>query len=387
MIYFDNAATTLRKPSVVWRAAAQAMETCGNPGRSGHKAAMRAAEVVYDCRCLAADFFGLPDPQRVVFTMNATHALNIAIKSCMKGGGHAVISGYEHNSVVRPLEGMDGDGVTYTVAQSPPFDAEKAYNAVADAITEETRCVILTHVSNVFGFVLPIEKVDALCRWRGIPLIVDASQSAGVLPLDLSRLQGTAFVCMPGHKSLYGPQGTGILLCCKEVSLYNVLEGGTGSFSMEKRQPDVLPDALESGTLNVPGIAGLREGLRFVSRRREEIRQRENELVRRAAEGLSAIPGVTVWHDLACQSGVLSFRADWADPAELSERLSARGFCLRAGLHCAPLAHESAGTLPEGTVRAGFSAFNTGRELEIFLKTVENLRKSPETAKITCFRY
>lgn len=387
MIYFDNAATTLRKPSAVWRAAAQAMENCGNPGRSGHKAAMRAAEVVYDCRCLAADLFGLPDPQRVVFTMNATHALNIAIKSCMKGGGHAVISGYEHNSVVRPLEGMKGEGVTYTVAGSPLFDPEAAYNSLVEAVEEDTRCVILTHVSNVFGFILPVEKVDALCRRRGIPLIVDASQSAGALPIDASKLPAAAFVCMPGHKGLYGPQGTGILLCCKDIPLYNVIEGGTGSFSLEKRQPDLLPDALESGTLNVPGIAGLREGLRFVSRRREEIRQREEALVRQAAEGLSAIPGVTVWHSPSCQSGVLSFRADWADPAELCERLSAQGFCLRSGLHCAPLAHESAGTLPAGTVRAGFSAFNTGRELEIFLKTVENLRKSPETAKITCFRY
>lgn len=387
MTYFDNAATTLQKPSSVWRAVAQAMETCGNPGRSGHKAAMRAAEIVFDCRSLAADFFGLGDPERVVFTLNATHALNIAIKSCLKGGGHAVISGYEHNSVVRPLEGLAGEGVTYTAARSPLFDPEAAYNAVVEAIGEDTRCVILTHVSNVFGFVLPVEKVDALCQRRGIPLIIDASQSAGILPLDVSKLPGTAFVCMPGHKGLYGPQGTGILLCCKEVPLYSVLEGGTGSLSMEKRQPDFLPDALESGTLNVPGIAGLREGLRFVSRHREEIRKGEEELVKRAAGGLSAIPGVTVWHDPACQSGVLSFRAAWADPAELCEGLARRDFCLRAGLHCAPLAHESAGTMPEGTVRAGVSAFNTGRQVENLLQTVENLRKSPETAKNTCFRY
>ena len=387
MIYFDNAATTLQKPPDVWRAAVQAMDTCGNPGRSGHKAAMRAAEIVYDCRCLAADFFGLKEPERVVFTMNATHALNIAIKSCLKDGGHAVVSGYEHNSVVRPLEGLKEKGVTYTAARSPLFDPDQAYNALAAALEEETRCVILTHVSNVFGFILPVEKVDALCQRRGIPLIIDASQSAGILPLDVSRLSAAAFVCMPGHKGLYGPQGTGILLCCKDVSLYSVLEGGTGSLSGETRQPDFLPDALESGTLNVPGIAGLAEGLRFVSRSREAIREREAALVRAAANGLSAIPGVTVWHDDACQSGVLSFRADWADPAGMGERLAQRGICLRSGLHCAPLAHQSAGTLPEGTLRAGFSAFNTGREVEIFLQTVENLRKSPETAKNTCFRY
>ena len=377
MIYFDNAATTLQKPSSVWRAMVQAVESCGNPGRSGHKAAMRAAEKVYDCRCLAADFFGLKDPERVVFTMNATHGLNIAIKSCLKDGGNAVISGYEHNSVVRPLEGLKGAGVTYTVAQSPLFDPEGAYNAVVEAIDEDTRCVILSHVSNVFGFVLPVEKVDALCLRRGIPLIIDASQSAGTLPLDVSKLQATAFVCMPGHKGLYGPQGTGILLCCKDVPLYSVLEGGTGSLSGESRQPDFLPDALESGTLNVPGIAGLGEGLRFVARRREEIREREAGLVKAAAHGLSVIPGVTVWQEASCQSSVLSFRADWIDPAQLCEGLAKRGICLRSGLHCAPLAHQTAGTLPEGTVRAGFSAFNTGREVDIFLQTVEKLRKSP----------
>lgn len=387
MIYFDNAATTLQKPSSVWRAVAQAIETCGNPGRSGHKAAMKAADIVFDCRSIAADFFGLAEPERVVFTLNATHALNIAIKSCLKGGGHAVISGYEHNSVVRPLEGMKGEGVTYTVARSPLFDPDAAYNAVVEALTEDTRCVILTHVSNVFGFVLPVEKVDALCARRGIPLVIDASQSAGTLPLDVSRLSGTAFVCMPGHKGLYGPQGTGILLSCKDMPLYSVLEGGTGSLSMEKHQPDFLPDALESGTVNVPGIAGLREGLRFVSRYREDIRQGELALVKQAAQGLCAIPGVTVWHEPVCQSGVLSFRTDWADPAALCEGLARKDFCLRAGLHCAPLAHESAGTLPEGTLRLGFSAFNTPQQVEKFLQTVENLRKSPETAKNTCFRY
>ena len=387
MIYFDNAATTLQKPSAVWRAVARAVETCGNPGRSGHKAAMKAARIVYDCRNAAADFFGMQDPQRVVFTMNATHGLNIAIKSCLKGGGHAVISGFEHNSVVRPLEGMKGEGVTYSVARAPVFDRKAVYNAVAETLTEDTRCVILTHVSNVFGFILPIEEVDALCAGRGIPLVIDASQSAGALPLDVSKLKGTAFVCMPGHKGLYGPQGTGILLCCKDISLYSTLEGGTGSVSMEKQQPHFLPDALESGTLNVPGIAGLREGIRFVSRHREEIGQWEQSLVQQAAEGLASIPGVTAWHCDSCQSGVLSFRTAWTEPNGLCDELSKRDFCLRAGLHCAPLAHETVGTLPEGTLRIGFSAFNTRAQVEKLLQTIEKLRNPSETAKNTCLRY
>ena len=375
MIYLDAAATTLQKPAAVFRAVAQAMETCANPGRSGHRPAMRAAEIVFDCRQAAAEFFGLSDPARVVFTQNATHALNIAVKSLLHGGGHAVISGYEHNSVARPLETLAGRGVTYTVARSPLFDQDAAYAAVVHSLRPDTRCVILTHVSNVFGFVLPVERVNALCERRGIPLVIDASQSAGVLPLDVSRLCGTAFVCMPGHKSLYGPQGTGILLCCKDVPLYTITEGGTGSSSLDLRQPGYLPDALESGTLNVPGIAGLREGLRFVSRHREEIRARETALSRRMAEGLSAIPGVTLWQSDICQTGVLSFRADRMDPEELCSRMAEAGICLRGGLHCAPLAHGSAGTLPQGTVRAGFSAFNTGQEIQRLLEAVEKALK------------
>ncbi len=386
MIYLDAAATTLQKPPGVARAMARALVDCGNPGRSGHPAARAAADIVYDCRCLAAEFFGLEDPARVVFTLNATHALNIAIKSCLKGGGHAVISGYEHNSVVRPLEGLAENGVTYTVASSPLYDPDALCAAVERAIQPDTRCVILTHVSNVFGFVLPVERVDGICRKRGVPLVIDASQSAGSLSLDVSRLPGTAFVCMPGHKGLYGPQGTGILLCCKDTELYSVLEGGTGSDSLLKRQPDYLPEGLESGTLNVPGIAGLAEGLRFVSRFREDIHRRECALVQAAVRGLSAIPGVTVWADPA-GSAVLSFVVEGVDPAYLNQALARRGFCLRAGLHCAPLAHESAGTLPQGTLRAGFSAFNTRQEAEKLVLAVEKARKSEETAKNTCFRY
>lgn len=376
MIYLDGAATTLQKPAAVHRAVLRALDTCANPGRSGHRPAMQAADIVYNCRQAAADFFHLDHPERVIFTQNATHALNLAIKALLHKGGHAVISGYEHNSVVRPLAAMKAKGVTYTVARSPLFDREGAYDAILEALREDTRCVILNHVSNVFGFQLPLEQVDALCTRRGIPLVVDASQSAGVLPLDVSRLCGTAFVCMPGHKSLYGPQGTGILLCCKDVEPYSLIQGGTGSFSLNLQQPGDLPDALESGTLNVPGIAGLREGLRFVSAHQAEIREREEALTRRLAEGLSAMPGVAVWHSVAGQSGVLSFRADNLDPGDLGQWLADRGICVRCGLHCAPLAHESAGTLPEGTVRVSFSAFNTPAQVDRLLTVVASAIKT-----------
>lgn len=375
MIYLDAAATTLQKPPAVRHAMARAMVECANPGRSGHRPAMSAARVVYDCREAAAQFFSLEDPERVVFTMNATHGLNIAVQSLLHRGGHAVITGYEHNSVVRPLEHLAEKGVTYTVARWPLFDRTAACVAVAQALQPHTRCVIVNHVSNVFGSLAPLEEIDALCAQKGIPLIVDASQSAGVMPLDLSRLRAAAFVCMPGHKGLYGPQGTGILLCCKETELYSLIQGGTGSASLEKRQPRWLPDALESGTLNVPGIAGLREGLRFAAAHREALREREEAHCRQLAQQLCSISGVTCWHHDRLQSGVLSFRLEGADPETVGSRLAQMGICVRCGLHCAPLAHESAGTLPWGTVRVSFSAFNRAADAQALADAVAKLAK------------
>lgn len=373
MIYLDNAATTLQKPASVLRAMEQALLCCANPGRSGHRPAMKAAEIVYDCRMAAAELFALDAPEQVIFTLNATHALNLAIKSVLHDGGHAVLSGYEHNSAVRPLEAMADRGVTYTCAQSPLFQPEAVCNAIREAVQPDTRCVIVTHVSNVFGYVLPLREIDALCAELGIPMIVDASQSAGLIPLEVSRLSSAAFLCMPGHKALYGPQGTGILLCCKGSKPYSLMEGGTGSLSLELRQPDFLPDALESGTLNVPGIAGLREGIRFVKTHQEEIAKRENALLQRAAELFSQMPELELFYQEACQCGVLSFRLMQGDPASLCQALADRGICVRGGLHCAPLAHRQGKTLPEGTVRLSFSAFNTRMQVE---ETAQILKES-----------
>lgn len=371
MIYFDNGATTLQKPPAVARAMEAALITCANPGRSGHQPALRAAQAVFGCRQALADLFGVPGAERVVFTLNCTHALNIAIKSVLHGGGHAVISGYEHNSVVRPLEAMEGRGVRYTAACSPLFDPGAAYDAIEAALTEETRCVIMTHVSNVFGFVLPLERVDALCAARGIPLIIDAAQSAGVIPLDVRRLQAAAFICMPGHKGLYGPQGTGVLICCKEEALHSLMEGGTGSNSLDTRQPDFLPDIFESGTLNVPGIAGLWEGVRFVAGRGERgILAHERRLTALLAEGLDRTPGVRAFHHPERQAGVLSFTCEGAEPEAVAQGLADRDICVRTGLHCAPLGHRSAGTLPVGTVRVSFSAFNTPEQVRQFVKAL-----------------
>lgn len=374
MIYLDNAATTLQKPARVQAAVERAMQTCANPGRGGHKPSIKAAQAIYRCRCQAAELFGLSEPERIVFTCNATHALNIAIKSVMRCGGHAVISGYEHNSVVRPLSAMKDRGVTYTIAFSPLFNVQQAYDSICAAVLPTTRCVIVTHVSNAFGFILPIERLDAFCASRGIELIIDASQSAGVLALDVSTLKSTAFVCMPGHKSLYGPQGTGILISCKDNKLYSLIEGGTGSNSLDTSQPDFLPDIFESGTPNVPGIAGLYEGICFVRAKGcEAVAAHAKDLVCRAAGRLSAIRGVEVFAG-EDQVGVLSFRAS-KKPAELCAALAACDICLRDGLHCSPLAHQSADTLPDGTCRASFSCFSTAAEVDTLVKTVNRVLK------------
>ena len=362
MIYLDSAATTFQKPPSVRAAVQNAMRTLASPGRGGYAAARAAEETAFRCRSLAADLFHVPSPEQVVFTSNATHGLNLAIKSLVPEGGRAVVSGYEHNAVTRPLHALRA---RVKVAASPLFDRRAALRAFENLIEAGVDAVVCTHVSNVFGFVLPIEDVAALCRAEGVPLIVDASQSAGILPLDFAAL-GAAFVAMPGHKGLYGPQGTGLLLCGCETR--PLLEGGTGSASLEQEMPDFLPDRLEAGTHNMPGIAGLEAGLRFVQERGERIARHERALTARAAERLRRIDGVTAYaaSDTLEQVGVLSFNVDGREPEEVAEALANRGFALRAGLHCAPYAHRTAGTLPDGTVRLSVSAFNAPADVDAF---------------------
>ena len=370
MIYLDSAATTMQKPSAVARAASYAMGHMASPGRGGHPPAMRAAETAFACREAAAGLFHVEDPEHVVFTGNATHALNLAIKSLVKPGDTVLISGYEHNAVTRPLHAL---GAKVKVAQAPLFQPEALYDRFEALLTPEVTCVVCNHVSNVFGYVLPVERIGALCRKRGVPFVVDASQSAGCLPVEMDAL-GAAFVAMPGHKGLYGPQGTGLLLCAAPTR--TLLEGGTGSASALQEMPDFLPDRLEAGTHNIPGIAGLLEGIRYVARRGTgAILAHEQALTARAVRGLSALPGVRVFADPArrCQAGVVSFQVEGMDCEQVGERLGRRGVALRAGLHCAPLAHQSAGTLEGGTVRASFSAFNTPWEAGRFLEELGSI--------------
>ena len=363
MIYLDAAATTLEKPPQVRQAMAQAAAELSTPGRGSHPAARRAEETAFRCRAEAAALFGVPSPENVVFTMNATHGLNIAIRSLVVPGSRVVISGYEHNAVTRPLAALGAD---ISAADAPPFDRETAVAAFERLIVPGIDAVICNHVSNVFGCIQPIEAVAELCRDRGVPLIVDISQSAGILPLDMERL-GAAFIAMPGHKGLYGPQGTGILLCGGDGLPAALLEGGTGSISLSQEMPDFLPDRLEAGTHNMPGIAGLLAGVRFVRRRgTDRILRHEQMLTRRTAELLRTLPAVEVFAapEGKQQAGVLSFRVRGRDPELIGEALAERGIAVRAGLHCAPLAHRSAGTLNTGTVRVSFSAFNAPGDCE-----------------------
>lgn len=371
MIYLDSAATSFQKPREVAAAVQRAMKTMSSPGRGGYKSAARADETIFRCRSAAAELFNVTDAANVVFTANATHALNLAIKTLVPPGGRVIVSCCEHNAVTRPLHAL---GAEVSVAAAPLFDSAALLYSFRRALRYGADAVICTHASNVFGWILPIEEIAALCRERGIPLIIDASQSAGILPIDMRALSAS-FIAMPGHKGLYGPAGTGMLLCAQAPA--PLIEGGTGSESLMQDMPDFLPDRVEAGTHNTPGIAGLEQGIGFVHRvGREKILRHERRLIEQAKRGLLKMKNVRVFAspDANAQLGVLSFTVDGMDAEETAGKLSAKGFALRGGLHCAPMAHSYAGTLPNGTVRLSVSAFNTPQEIECFLRAVHSLR-------------
>lgn len=365
MIYFDAGATTLQKPETVPKAVQLAMTTMASPGRGGYREAMAAAEAVYACREQAAEMFDC-QPEQVVFTFNTTHGLNLAIKTLVQPRARVVISGFEHNAVTRPLFRLGAD---VHVAGTKLFDPSDTLQAFAQQITPQTAAVICTHVSNVFGYVLPLAEISRLCRARGVPLIVDAAQSAGILPVSLKQT-GAAFIAMPGHKSLYGPQGTGLLLCSRLPE--PLLEGGTGSQSALAQMPEWLPDRAEAGTQNVAGICGLAAGMDYICQRgMGRIAREEWLLAARLGKELSGWRDVQVFcGDGGTQSGVISFQTGRRDCEETARLLAERGIAVRAGLHCAPRAHQSAGTLRDGTIRASFSAFNTPAEADRFLQTL-----------------
>ena len=367
-IYLDSAATSLHKPPQVARAVAEAICTAGNAARGAHGASMAASRTVYDTRCLAARLLGCPRPDHVAFTANSTMALNMAICGLLTPEDHAISTDLEHNSVLRPLYALQrqGMGLSFLPADG---NGRLDYDALEGLFRPNTRAVVCTHASNVTGDMPDIPRIAALAHAHGALLILDASQTAGAVPLDMTAL-GAAFIAMPGHKGLYGPQGTGVLLCGKDVPVRTLLEGGTGSISIQQEMPDFLPDRLEAGTHNMPGIAGLLAGVRFVRQLGPEaICAGERQLTFQAAEGLRRLPGLQVFAlpDLAAQAGVLSIVPERMDAEALGAALADRGIAVRAGLHCAPLAHRTAGTLDTGTVRLSFSHWNTREEVSRFL--------------------
>lgn len=369
MIYLDSAATSFQKPVSVGRAMGRALTAMSSPGRGGYEAALLASDTLLECRLALQRLFHVPEPENVVFALNATHALNIAIRSLVPPGGRAVISGWEHNAVTRPLHAL---GAEVRIARGRLFDDAAFLEDWEKALGEGADAAVCTQVSNVFGWALPLREAAELCRARGVPLIVDASQGAGVLPLDA---EGLAYAAMPGHKGLLGPQGTGVLLCGEGQTPEPILQGGTGSLSRQQDMPDFLPDRLEAGTHNMPGIAGLEAGLRFVRERRERIERHERALIARAAAALRGMDGVTVYaaRDAAEQVGVLSFNLDGREPEETADALAQRGFALRGGLHCAPYAHRTAGTLPNGTVRLSVSAFTSAADIDAFAHVLRSI--------------
>ena len=344
MIYLDCAATSFQKPAAVGYAVSEAMRTLSSPGRGGYPSAMAAAELLLDCRLALADLFCVKDPERVVFTSSATHGLNIALRSLLRPGDPVVISGYEHNAVWRTLRGIGAD---VQVAASPLFEPEAVIEAFRVKLPG-AKAAVCTQVSNVFGCILPIREIAALCREADVPLVVDASQGAGAVGLDFDGL-GCAFAAMPGHKGLLGPQGTGVLLC-RDEKVEPLFFGGTGSVSADPAMPDFLPDRLEPGTHNVPGIAGLLEGVKWLRRKTPAaVLAHERELLAAFADALEGEKRVKLFRspDPALQAGVLSVQIKALDCEEAAARLAERGVAVRAGLHCAPLAHDTVGTNQE----------------------------------------
>jgi len=364
MIYLDNGATSFPKPEPVRRAVAAAMARCGNPGRGGYPAAMEAVRRIYDCRDAAAELFGCK-PEQVVLTSNCTHGLNMAIQTLVKPGSRVVISGFEHNAVTRPLHALNAQVI---VAGRRLFDPEDTLREWENALRQGAAAAVFTHVSNVFGYILPVEEMAELCRIYEVPFIVDAAQSAGSLPINF-RAWSADFIAMPGHKGLLGPMGTGLLLCNRLPK--PLLAGGTGSESQNQEMPDFLPDRGEPGTPNVAGAAGLAAGIRLVRRMGlSRIACREHQEAKRCAEGLKRL-GFSVFSG-EHQGGTVSFIPQM-DCEEAAELLGKQGIAVRAGLHCAPLAHESAGTLKSGTVRVSFGPEATPEQSRAFLQAARKL--------------
>ncbi len=374
MIYLDNAATSFPKPPEVARAMCGVLQKIGaNPGRAGHRMALAAGRVIYECREELARFLDVQDASRLAFCSNCTDALNLAIHGMLRPGDHVIATMLEHNSVLRPLSGLLLGGKISLTLLPPEADGIVSAEQVRSSIKPATRLVVVTHVSNVTGAVQPVREIAQACRAARVPLLVDAAQSAGTLDVR-PRALGADLLAMPGHKGLLGPQGTGVLYIGEGMQLEPLKQGGTGSLSESMLQPEELPDRFESGTQNLPGIAGLLVGVRFVRSHQREIAEHEAELARRAYEGLRNIANVQVYSPP--NAGVISFNVGDLQSGEVAEQLDMANIAVRAGLHCAPGAHQHLGTLSIGAVRVSPGFYNTAQELDTLLRAVSIIARS-----------
>ncbi|MBO5355687.1 MAG: aminotransferase class V-fold PLP-dependent enzyme [Clostridia bacterium] len=365
MIYLDNAATTFPKPHRVTAEVMRCLtEYCGNPGRGSHRLALAAAEQIFSCREALSSFLGVGAPERILFTQNTTYALNLAIKGFLRQGDHVLISELEHNAVRRPICVLAAKGqITFDVFPVVGLTQDELLLRLAEKITPATRAVICTHASNICSITLPIARIGALCRKRGIRLIVDAAQSAGILPIDMKTMHIDALAA-PGHKSLYGIQGCGFLAIGKDFALEPLMEGGSGVDSLPAEMPTDPPERFEAGTLPTPAIVGLLEGVRsLTSGTARDLAARERELFCAATERLSSLPDIHIFAKEHTGS-VLLFQKDGVSAAELGRHLGSKGICVRTGLHCAPMAHKALGTPDGGAVRVSFGRYNTPSDVD-----------------------
>lgn len=365
MIYLDNAATSYPKPPQVIRAMAGTLEKLGaNPGRGGHHLAVCAGRVVQRCREELAELTGIRQPERIIFTHSCTESLNLAISGTLHEGDEVLCSHGEHNAVMRLLDRYAAAG-QITVRVMPPDETGILQpHTFQRMISPKTALVIICHASNVTGVVQPVGRLGAVCRENGVPLLVDAAQTAGMLDVSLAALNAD-MVAMPGHKGLLGPHGTGVLILGEGMEPEPLMCGGTGSASESLRQPDMLPDRYESGTLNLPGIAGLLAGVKFVRAHQAEIHQYEQHLARRLRSQLEGMDRLTLLgHPDAPKMGMVSFVPKGMDVSALSDDLDRSGVAVRGGLHCAPSIHTWLGTLQSGAVRASVGIYNTEQEID-----------------------
>lgn len=378
MVYFDNAATTYPKPDIVYERIMTAMKDYGaNPGRSGHKMALKASRGIFETRELIGKLFNISNPLNIILTFNATESLNLGIKGLLKPGDHVITTSMEHNSVLRPIKYMEQFGIENTIVKCDNKGRLKVSD-IEKSIKNNTKLIVNTHVSNLTGTIMPIADIGKIARDKGIVYMVDAAQSAGVYDIDVEEMN-IDLLAFPGHKGLLGPQGTGGLYIRDNIELTGLFQGGTGSASHSLDQPNIFPDKYESGTTNAPGIIGLGAGIKFIFEKGiENIRIYEEELTKHFIEEASKIDGIILYGpcNVQDQGAVVSLNIKDADSSEVSYILDEEyDIAVRPGLHCAPLAHETIGTLEQGVVRFSFGIFNTHDEIEYAIKALKEIAK------------